>query len=1116
MTPERWQRVKAVFQAALEAPPSEVGALLARECVDDGDLRREVERLLASHAASDAFLDAPPEVSAGTVEAALATFADLSTTAAIAEPRPDLALDTDLMPGTIVDGRYRIEDSIGRGGMGVVYRAVHLDLDRQVAVKVLRSGLSERERAVEALRREARAVAKLRHPGIVRVFDLGTAPDTGIYIVMELLEGKSLRATLRDEGRFPHERAVAVMRHVCVAVHAAHEIGIVHRDLKPENIFLEATAERVMPRVLDFGVAKRIGETEGASATPEGVVLGTPAYMAPEQCSGEAVDARTDVYALGCVLYELVTGMPPFVAESVSAVMAKHITAVPTAPRQFVPDLPDWLDETIMRALAKGPGYRFQTAAEFATSLSSGARGAISARPERQTEIGAQRIRTNLPRQSSSFIGREEQVDELRRTVVETPLVTLVGAAGIGKTRLAIEVAGSVLDAYPDGVWLVELAALTEPSLVSDAIATALGVREKPDTPLDETLAEFLDPKRVLVVLDNCEHVVDVCAAVCHRLLRTSTGLHLLTTSREPLGVAGEVVWQVPPLDVPDPATVVSPEECLAYEAVRLFLDRAQGARPGFEVTAGNAATVAALCAQLDGIPLALELAAARARAISVERIAARLHNILGVLARGARTAPARHQTLRAAIDWSYEALAAEEQRSLAYLSVFVDGWTLDAAEAVCESEILNTLTRFVDKSLVLFEAADGDGRYRMLEPIRQYAAARLVDSGDEELARDRNAEWFARLVERAKTHFHAPEHAAWVARLDADHNNIRAAIRWSLGRPGQVALRICCVMSMYWSARGLLSEGSAWLDAALARADARPSIELAQALAGAGEIAYAQSDFERTQDCFERASVLQRELDMWEPLTYGLYFRGLVADHLGDPSRAFELMEESLEVGRQVGTPRAISPALAGLATLAHNEGDFARAVSLLEQCVELFGRAGDSANKAVCLGNLGAALCRAGDFDRAEARLRESLTLSTSYKDNVGSVVQQLGLVALGRGDLDEATDRLREALALFEELGDRHKIGLTLEGMAKVEAARGHAEHALRLAGAADAIRTALKATLSAVDRDALERCLEPMREALGAPGANEAIEGGRAMTIEQAVRYAMGASDDRPLA
>jgi len=586
------------------------------------------------------------------------------------------------------------------------------------------------------------------------------------------------------------------------------------------------------------------------------------------------------------------------------------------------------------------------------------------------TEIGADRgsaaERSNLPAHRPPLIGRDEQAAAVGQRLMEAEagLLTLIGAGGCGKTCLAVDVAGRLLDAFPDGVWLVELAALSDPALVDQVVAAVLGVREGVGQSLRDALLGFLRPRRLLLLLDNCEHLVDACARLTDVLLGFCAELRILATSREPLRTIREVTWRVPSLAAPDPQRVLRLDELAEYAAVHLFVTRAQAVRSSFELRSDNAAAVARVCAQLEGIPLALELAAARTRALAVEQIAARLEEDFGLLVGGNPTGPSRQRTLEATLDWSHDLLIETEQILFRRLSVFAGGFDLEAAEVVCggdalvRADVLDALTRLVDKSLVVLEERSGDARYRLLEAIRQYARNRLAACGETATVLRRHAVHYQALAEQAEMELWGREQALWLGRLERDHDNLRAALGWLLegAEDAEAGRRFAVALSRFWHTRGNLSEGRALLRRALATR--------------VGEV---------TQG--------------W---VTALTWASSLAHHQGDLDEAEALGQQAVAAGRELGDPLFLGLALVTLGDELVRPGDVDQAVGTLDEGVAILRAAGDRAGPSLSigLGILGTALRLRGDLDRAAAALEEGLALSRLVGNSwaIGIALQDL----------------------------------------------------------------------------------------------------------------------------
>jgi predicted ATPase/DNA-binding XRE family transcriptional regulator len=689
-----------------------------------------------------------------------------------------------------------------------------------------------------------------------------------------------------------------------------------------------------------------------------------------------------------------------------------------------------------------------------------------------------------LPWPPSSFVGRESEVAEVLRLLDAGRTLTLIGTGGVGKTRLALEVArvsAARMDSRRAPVAFVDLSRVTDPDVISREIATALRVVEQPGRPVLELLLELLEPHRLLLVLDNCEHVVDAVARLVERLITTCPELRVLATSREPLRVGGEVAWRVPSLGLPEDG---SPAHVARSEAVQLFVDRARAAVPHFAITHANSLAVGDVCRRLDGIPLALELAAARMSALGVAEIAQRLDERFQLLTGGSRTAPARHQTLWATLDWSYRLLTADERRLFDRLAVFASSWTLQAAEAICSSDelppdrVLDLLGQLVDKSLVVVDdTSEGQVRYRLLETIREYSAQRLVDGGRADLVRKRHFIYFLELATRAERHYRSSQEAAWVERLEREHDNLRGALNWALkSREAELGLRLGGALSRFWEVHAHFAEGSSWLDSLLKlHQEALPSAR-AKALLGAG--------------------VLMRLR--------------------GDYQRATALAEESLVVWREQGDRDGMAQALNALGTIAADHGEFARATALFESTLELRRELGHPSRIALALHNLGSVAQDAGDSGRAAALLDQSAALFREADDDwgVALAMENRGNVARSVGDVEQAATMYRDGLVLFRKLGDHRGTVACLEGLAAVAAQLGAGERAARFFGIAEALRARIGAPLAPVARVKLEAALEPARAMLGVAAFEAARTAGRTSDPKQAIDDALHALDQYP--
>ncbi len=703
------------------------------------------------------------------------------------------------------------------------------------------------------------------------------------------------------------------------------------------------------------------------------------------------------------------------------------------------------------------------------------AQSGCETRSARSASLPAQH---NLPQPTTRFIGRDKEIAEVKDLLEKSRLLTMTGAGGCGKTRLAYRAVEDLLDQYPDGIWVAELAALSDSGLVPQAVANALRLREQPGMALNETLVEHLKDRSLLLVLDNCEHLLAACAGLADLILRECPRVRILCTSRERLGVPGEQTYRVPSLSLPEQGRAATSEGLSEYEAVRLFVDRAQLQSTSFAITDRNAHALASVCRGLDGIPLAIELAAARVRSMSVEELNQHLDDRFRLLTDGSRTALPRQQTLRALIDWSYDLLNEAEKALLCRLSVFAGGWTVDAAEKVCsgggvaDREVLDVLTSLVDKSLVVTEEKDGATRYSMLETIRQYALDRLQESDDGDAWQDRHLAHFLDLAEEAESGLVGADQKEWHNLLETEHDNLRAALRHSLTMTGDsgCGLRLAGALWRFWEGRGHLTEGRAWLFGLLATAptDSGGS-ERAKALNAAGLLAFRQGDYPSARALYEESLAIYRELGDRRGIAHSLNNLGNVACEQGDYPSARALFEESLAIYRELGDRRGIAISLGNLGNVAYDQGDYPSARALYEESLAIHREMGDRWGIAASLNNLGNVACDQGDYPSARALHEESL--------------------------------------AIRRELGDQRGIAQSLEGLAPVAAALAEPHRAARIWGAAERLREEIGAPLPPNERPRYERQVATARAALGSETFAAAWAEGRAMSMEQAIDYAL---------
>jgi predicted ATPase/DNA-binding SARP family transcriptional activator len=752
----------------------------------------------------------------------------------------------------------------------------------------------------------------------------------------------------------------------------------------------------------------------------------------------------------------------------------------------------------------------------------------------------------NLPASFTSFVGREWELAEIKGLLLQPlsgcRLLTLTGSGGCGKTRLALEAAAAMPTRFPDGVRLVELASLTDPELAPQALAAVLGVQEQAQggQTITELVLQALRPQRALLVLDNCEHLLGAVADLAATIMSACPAVHLLATSRQALGIVGEVTWLVPSLSLPptdDPHTerVVAPTELLRFGAVRLFVERAQAAKPGFALTEAAAAAVAQVCRRLDGIPLAIELAAAQVRALSIGDLAARLDDRFHLLGTGNRAALPRHRTLRAAIDWSYTLLEEAERLVLQRLSVFAGGCPGEAAEAVCSGEeirhrrVLPLLDSLTAKSLVQREELRDDQdtlrvRYSMLETLRQYARDQLEAAPHPKIdvVRTRHQRWYTALAEQAEPELSGPRQPTWLNRLDLEHDNMRAALNWARTSGGfQDGLRLAGSLWRYWVTRGYFSEGRAWLEE-LAAQSARsgesldPAVGI-KALNGAGALAYYQADYAQALIHYEAGLTMVRASGDKKKMPGLLNNLGLVRKDQGDYAAAMAFYEESLVLYRELGDKRGTSKALNNLGIAAGDQGDSVRAAAFHEESLRIKRELGDRHGMVTSLNNLGVVLTDLGDYERARALHEEGLALAREigHKWSIHIALSSLGRLAKAEGDYSRAVASYQESLELCRTAGNDLYTAVCLAGLSAVLQVQGRVDQATRLSGAASGLCERTSAPLPADDQKLHDRTIAMCRAALGESFA-ALWAAGRALSHEAAIAEALHLDAEAALA
>jgi non-specific serine/threonine protein kinase len=784
--------------------------------------------------------------------------------------------------------------------------------------------------------------------------------------------------------------------------------------------------------------------------------------------------------------------------------LSVQISAIRRALAQ-APGGEDWL-ETLARR-----GYRFT--------------GPVTALPENKTARDTVKgARSNLAEPLTSFVGRERQVAEIQRLLSSNRLVTLIGAGGVGKTRIAIRVAGELLHSYADGVWLVEFGALRDPVLVPQTVATVLGLSDQPGKSLTQLLAEHLESRQLLLVLDNTEHLIAACAQFVYEVMRHCEQVAILATSRERLGLAGELTYRVPPLSTPSPQREMTAASLAPYESVQLFKERAQLFLPQFALTDQNAQALTRICQQLDGIPLAIELAAARVRSMSVEEVNHRLDQRFRLLTGGSRAAPRRQQTLRAVFDWSYDLLSDAEKALLNRLSVFSGGWTIEAAEQVCSGdgietwEMLDHLTALTDKSLVVAEERNGATRYWLLETVRQYAWDRLIESSDGRQLRDAQFGYFLKLAENAEPQLRGTEQHVWLERLEAEHDNIRAALRWSSGEGAVTSdgLQLAAAFWPFWLMRGHFREGGDWLSRLLAAPPVEgPLPARARALRGSGVMAELRGDYPAARALYEQSIAICRGLGDRRGIAAVLNNLGSVASAQGDEDTALGLWEESLAIRRDMGDALGIADLLGNLGKVAYHRGDYSSARSMWEESLAISRHLNDLRGITFSLSNLGRVALEEGDFARSRAMWDESRDMARELGDRWGMAwsLMNLGDLASAERDFPTAERLHQESLAIRREIGNRPCIADSLERLANIALAVSRPLRGARIWGAVERLREELGVPQSPDEHLHYEQCIAAARDAFHDDAAfSSAWQVGRAMTVEKAIALALETGDE----
>ena len=979
---------------------------------------------------------------------------------------------------------------VGRGGFGVVYRCSQSELDRTVAVKVLTTDLDDVN--VARFLREQRAMGRLTgHPNIVNVLHVGVTDSGRPYLVMPYCTQGSLEARIRRLGPLESEEILRLGVKMAGALETAHVFGIVHRDIKPANILFTDYGE---PALADFGISR----VSGGFQTATGSVAGSPAFTAPEVLGGAKSGTASDIYGLGATLFCALTGHAAFERLSGEQVVAQFLR-VTTQP---VPDLresgvDDDISELVERTMSRDPEQRPTAAAvgeelrqlqrnhnvpvdEMALLAEAGQGHADSSSPIPRHSAPARRGNTGgLPLELTSFVGRRKEVSELKSLLSAARLVTLTGVGGVGKTRLALRVASTVRKDFSDGVRLIELGEVHDASLTESVVASALGVRDQPARPVQDVLIDFLHARDLLLVLDNCEHVVEGVAELVDPLIQACPGLRILATSREPLGVIGERVRLLSPLTIPAPDMTPSLRTALRYDAVTLFAERAAVTVEGFEVTEDNAATLAQICTRLDGLPLAIELAAARLPAMSPDQILQRLTDRFALLTRGSRGTPSRQRTLWWSVDWSYELCTPSEQQLWARLSVFAGTFGLDAAESICGDDqpagaLLDSLSSLVDKSILIREEQGSVVRLRLLETLREYGREKLQQLGESLKLRRRHSDWYEQWALDAEGDWISSRQLEWLGRLEREQANLREALEFC-ARGDQAAadagLRMAAAMFHITSSQGMHGQERGWFDQLLAKHSGRPT---------AGRIK-------------------------------GLYAAAMCAAMAGDMQAANDHVEQVRALAGMIDDPviAARIPLAEGM--LALFSGDAARARASLETTLGMFNPDDDLTVHVGALHSLGLACDLLGDAAQAIHCYERVLEITAARGELIFRTytLWTMAIAVWHQGEQVRATELLEQALRLASLTNNSLSIALCLEVLAWIEAEKRIFQRAAVLMGAAE--KLAQFGGISVLFPDLLryrEESERAARSVLGERAFGSASTRGRQMRFDAAVAYALG--------
>jgi non-specific serine/threonine protein kinase len=984
---------------------------------------------------------------------------------------------------------------IGRGGFAIVYRSYQADFNRTVAVKVLTSGGSD-EALLRRFETERSALGAFSdHPAIVTVHDWGVTGDGAPYLVMEHMAGGSLAERISKGGSLSEEEALAVALPVADALATAHSAAVVHRDVKPQNILFSSYGE---PKLSDFGVAVIAGDP----ATGPGAL--SVDHAAPEVVQGQPATEASDVYSLGSTIYTMLAGRAPFAGEgTLQEHIARILEGEPRELKQL--GISAALSGVVHQALATNRDARFSTAEAFSEALE---RAGSKAPPGDDP--------ASLPAFITSFIGRRSELAAIAVRLQEDRLVTLTGVGGVGKTRLAVEVASRTQASYADGVRLARFGQVRRPERALIEVAKGLGLTGADTRPVREDALDYLQTREVLLILDNCEHVLDAIAPFVDEALRGAPGLRVLATSREPLGVDGEARWPVPPMSAPD---VGESGALRGFDAVELFVDRARKTWPDFELDESNAADVAAICSRLDGIPLAIELAASRLGLLSPGDIAANLDDRFHLLVTQSRTALPRHQTMEATINWSYELLDESQQTLLRRLAVFRGGFTLEAVQDVCSDEamgrleLVDGLGHLGDASLIVVDRLPHI-RYRMLETVREFAASKLADAGEEEMFTVRHLRYFSGLADDLAPRILGYAAPVFVTRVAPEMDNMRRALDVALARGSyEDGASVAEVAYRVWISGGLLAEGRRYYAALLEGSDHMTPSRYAKTLSRAAVFDHSAADNERAIDYLERAQSIFSEDGDAVYLAATEAMLGMLYLVEGDADAARSLLNRVLRNTVEIGVLPGQATAHRYLGLAAYSRGAYDEAVSHYEEAVETWHRAEDSRGAGWTESLLSLALTRSGDPERGMEVATHALELLADVPRSLGSAFGHLGIgeAAGALGKVDLARAELGKSIDILRDLHYYQSLPPPLIALADLLATNGRRQEAAEVIGIEAGTRDRSGIKLLPSDEARLIEISSGVEGVIGADQFEAAHRAGLALDGDAGLERAMAIAD-----